>query len=123
MPETNAQPVQEVNSPLRTVTTAVATAAEVIRGGASDALAKVKHAVPATGEYVSHFVYSSFYYLSYGVVFPTLLVTNFIPGCSPIADGLADGATAANDVIAEMKQKAAARKAAKAESQTAPANA
>ena len=112
MTEVNTQPVQEVNSPLKSVTTAMATAAEAVRDGASDAMAKVKEAVPATGEYVSRFVYSSFYYLSYGVVFPTLLVTNFIPGCGPIADGLVDGATAANDVIQEMKEKNAARCAA-----------
>ncbi len=79
--------------------------------------------MPVAGEYVSHFVYSSFYYLSYGVVFPTLLVTYFIPGCSPIANGLVDGATAANDVILEMKEKAAARKAAQSEPQSAPAQA
>jgi hypothetical protein len=103
--------------------TAMATAVEAVRDGASDALAKAKQAVPATGEYVSRFVYSSFYYLSYGVVFPTLLVTNFLPGCGPIATGLVDGATAASDVIVEMKEKAAARKAARAESQTVAAQA
>jgi hypothetical protein len=123
MPEANAQPVQTASAPLRSVATAMATAAEAVRDGASDALAKAKQAVPITGEYVSSFVYSSFYYLSYGVVFPTLLVTNFVPGCGPIANGLVDGANAANDVIDEMKEKAAARKAAKVEVQAAPAQA
>jgi hypothetical protein len=123
MAEANAQTVEVVRSPLRSVTTAMATAAEAVRDGASDAVAKVKQAVPVTGEYVSRFVYSSFYYLSYGVVFPTLLVTNFIPGCGPIADGLVDGATAANDVILEMKEKTAARKAANTEGSAVTAKA
>ena len=123
MAEANAQPVEAARSPLRSVTTAMATVAEAVRDGTSDAMAKVKQAVPVTGEYVSRFVYSSFYYLGYGVVFPTLLVTNFVPGCGPIADGLVDGATAASDVVLEMKEKAAARKAARTEESAVTAKA
>lgn len=123
MAEANAQLTQEASTPLRSVSTAMATAAEAVRDGASDALAKARQAVPATREFVTKSVYSSFYYLSFGVVFPTLLVTNFIPGCGPIANGLADGATAANAVVREMKESAAARKAAKIEGQSAPAHA
>jgi hypothetical protein len=121
MANANARTTPAVKDSMKSVSTAMATAAEAVRDGASDALAKVKQVVPVTGEYVSRFVYSSFYYLSYGVVFPTLLVTNFLPGCSPIANGLVDGAAAANDVLVEMKEKAAAQKAAKVESQAAPA--
>ena len=107
----NAQPAATGSDALKSVATAMATAAESIRDGAGDALARAKQAVPATGEAVSRFVYSSCYYLSYGIVFPTMLVANFIPGCGPVAAGLADGAAAANDVIVEMKQRAADRKA------------
>jgi len=125
MDEGNAQPVQTVEPPveppLRSVATAMATAAEAVRDGASDAVAKAKEVSSATGEYVSRFVYSTSYYLAYGVVFPTLLVTNFLPGCGSIADGLVDGAAAASDVIAERKERAAARKAAKTEVQADPA--
>jgi hypothetical protein len=121
MVDANVQPVQTANDPLKSMATAMATAAEAVRDGASDALAKAKQAVPVTGEYVSRFVYSSFYYVSYGVVFPTLLVTNYLPGCGPIANGLVDGANAANDVIIEMKEKAAARKAEKSGAKAAQA--
>jgi hypothetical protein len=116
----NAQPTQNANDSLKSVATAMATAAEAVRDGASDALAKAKQAMPASGAFVSKFVYSSCYYLSYGVVFPSLLVTNFLPGCGPMANGLVDGAAAAKDVLVEMKDKAAARKAAKAECQVVP---
>lgn len=117
----NSQSAEAANDPLKSVATAMATAAEAVRDGAGDAFARAKQAVPATGEVVSRFVYSSFYYASYGVVFPTMLVANFIPGGGPIAAGLLDGANAANSVIVEMKEKAAARKAAACESQAAPA--
>jgi hypothetical protein len=123
MVQANAQPVEAAKEPLKSLASAMATASEAIRDGASDALARAKQAVPITGEYVSRFVYSSFYYLSYGVVFPTLLVTNFVPGCGPIATGLVDGGAAANYVICEMKEKAAARRAAKQDAQAAPAQA
>ena len=123
MAEANAQLTSEASPRLRSVSTAMATAAEAVRDGAGDALAKAKQAVPATREFVAKFAYSSFYYLSYGVVFPTLLVTNFVPGFGPIADGMVDGARAASDVITEMKESAAARKAARIQGQSAPAHA
>jgi hypothetical protein len=71
----------------------------------------VQHALPATSQFVSRFVYSSCYFVSYGVVFPTMFVASYVPGGAPIASGLLDGANAANDFIADMKEKAAARKA------------
>ena len=120
-PDANAHPVEAPTSPRQTVSTAIAAAAETVRHRTSDALARAKQALPATGESISRFVYSSFYYLSYGVVFPTLFVTSYLPGCGTIAGGLVDGAVAANDVIVGMKEKAAAGKTAKAEGQRAPA--
>jgi hypothetical protein len=121
--DANAHPVDAPSSPLKSVSTAITAAAERVRHRTSDALARAKQALPATGESISRFVYSSFYYLSYGVVFPTLFVTSYLPGCGTIADGLVDGAVAANDVIVDMKEKAAARKTAKGEGQATPAHA
>ena len=119
MSEAISQLDQKETDPLKSVATALATAAEGVRSGAIDALAKAKQTIPVAGKYVSRFVYSGFYYFSYGVVFPTLLGTNFIPGCGSIASGLVDGATAAKDAIVEMKEKSAARRAAKTEAQVA----
>jgi len=121
--EANAHPVEAPVSPLKAVSTAVATAAVAVREGTSDALARAKSALPVAGESVSRFVYSGCYYLSYGVVFPTLFVTSYLPGCGTIADGLVDGASAANDVIVDMKEKSAARQAARAADKPAPAHA
>jgi hypothetical protein len=99
------------SDPLKSVATAMANAAEVFRDGACDAASKVQGAIPATGKFVSRFVYSTCYFASYGVVFPTLFVTNVVPGLAPIATGLADGAMAACDVVGEMKASRAAKKA------------
>src|SRR5215471_17907975 len=46
---------------------------------------------------ISRFVYSTFYYTSYGIVFPTVFVLNVVPGLGPVARGVADGARAAGD--------------------------
>src|SRR5262249_33118776 len=121
--EANAHPVEAPRNTVKAVSTAMATAATAVKERTSDALARAKQALPAAGEYVARFAYSSCYYLSYGVVFPTLLVTNYLPGCGTIADGLVDGATAANDVIVDMKEKSAARKAARSAGQPTPAQA
>jgi hypothetical protein len=98
--------------PLKSVATAMANAAEAVRDGASDAATKVQSALPATGKFISRFVYSTCYFASYGVVFPTLFVANVIPGMSSVANGISDGATAASDVIEDMKAKRASKKTA-----------
>ena len=116
----HTQPESSASDELRKVASAMSTAAQAARDGAGDAIAKAREAGPAAREMVSKFVYSSFYYLSYGVVFPTMLVANFIPGGGPIASGLVDGAAAASEVIGEIKEKSAARKAARAAGQADP---
>jgi len=98
--------------PLKSVATAMASAAEAMRDGASDVAEKVQSAIPATRRFASRFLYSTFYFASYGVVFPTLFVANVVPGLGSISDGLLDGARAAGDVVDEMKAKRAAKKAA-----------
>lgn len=121
MASTKTQPAASANDELKKVATAMTTAAQAARDGAGDAISQAKKAAPAARELVSKFVYSSFYYLSYGVVFPTMLVANFVPGGGPIASGLLDGATAASEVIGDIKEQSAARKAARAAGQAAPA--
>jgi hypothetical protein len=54
---------------------------------------------------ISQFVYSTFYYTSYGNVFPTVFVLNVVPGLGPVARGVADGANAANAAIEERKAR------------------
>ncbi len=97
-------PVEQATNPIKTAATAVASAAEAVCDRASDAAAKTKQALPAAGQFVSRLVYSSCYFVSYGVVFPTLFLANVIPGGGPIAAGLCDGASAAKDSVKEMRK-------------------
>ena len=99
-----ALPVEQATNPIKTAATVMASAAEAVRDRAGDAAAKAKQALPAAGQFVSRLVYSSCYYVSYGVVFPTLFLANVIPGGSPIAAGLSDGANAAKDFVKEMRK-------------------
>jgi len=105
--------VEQPVDPLKSVAAAMANAADAVRDGASDAAARVQKAIPAANEFVGRCVYSSCYFLSYGVVFPTMFVANFVPGMSSVAAGLTDGAAAANDYVHELRSKTCAKKAAK----------
>jgi hypothetical protein len=104
----NGETVQSTNQPLKAVGTAMATAAGAMRDGASDAVAKARQAVPAVGRFVSRAAYSSCYYVSFGVVFPTMLVATVVPGGDVLASGLLDGASAARSAVAGRKGKSAA---------------
>jgi len=104
-----AMPAEQPSDPLKSVATAMSSAAEAMRDGASDAAAKVQQVLPATSEFVSRFVYSSCYFISYGVVFPTLFLAHVIPGGAPVALGLTDGASAACDGVKELRARKAAQ--------------
>jgi len=62
--------------------------------------------------FLSQFVYSSFYFASYAVVFPALFAANIVPGLGAMADGLTDGTYAACDAVRNSKARRAARKVA-----------
>ena len=59
--------------------------------------------MPAIGQFVSRFTYTTFYALSYGVVFPTMLVVRAIPKENCIVHGLTDGSAAARDAVTGLK--------------------
>jgi hypothetical protein len=113
----NAQPA---GSAMNSITTAIGTAGAAVRDGARSATARVQEVLPAAGQHISKFVYTSCYFMSYGVVFPTVFVANFVPGLGPIAAGVNDGASAARDYVHDLQSRAAARKQQRQESQ-APA--
>jgi hypothetical protein len=100
----------ETVDPLKSVADAMSSAADAMRDGAHDAAEKVQQAIPAANKFVSRFMYSSCYFLSYGVVFPTLFVANYVPGAGPLGAGIIDGAVAANDAIKDLKLKRLAAK-------------
>ena len=71
---------------------------------------------------MSKSIYATCYYLSYGVVFPTLLVASVIPMNNPIGHGITDGAAAAKDAVQHLKDRRAAAKAASQDAFEAAAN-
>ena len=77
----------------------------MLRRKARDARAKVDQALPAVNRFVSRFVYTTCYTLSYGVVFPSVLVARTIPKNNPVVHGLIDGAHAAMDMLDEMHKR------------------
>jgi hypothetical protein len=91
------------SDPLKTVADAMDAAVQAVREGAADARETAAKAVPAAGLFLSRFMYTTCYTLSYGVVFPTMFVAKSIPANNPIVLGLKDGARAAIDMVDEMK--------------------
>jgi hypothetical protein len=82
---------------------AMQTAVQAARDGAADARARVAETLPAVTGFISRLVYTTSYTLSYGVVFPTMLVVSVVPKENAIVHGLVDGGRAAKDTVANMR--------------------
>ncbi len=82
----------DASAPLRDAADAMGTAVQSVAQGATEAL-------PALGRFVSRVIYTSSYAVSYGVVFPVMLVVRIIPKDNAMVHGLVDGALAARDSV------------------------
>lgn len=60
--------------PHNSVSGVMETAVEAAREGAADARQAVENALPVVSQFMSRFVYTTCYSLSYGVVFPSVLL-------------------------------------------------
>jgi len=94
--------------PLRSAADAMALALQAAKEGAADAQDKVNEMMPAIGGFLSRLTYTTCYAVSYGVVFPTLLVARAVPKDNAIVNGLVDGARAARDALEGRYQESAA---------------
>jgi hypothetical protein len=101
-----------VDDPLKKVAGAMMTAAEAVRAGAGDAKAAASNVLPAAGRALSKTVYAGCYYLSYGIVFPTMLVAGVFPRNNPVYYGLVDGGRAARDAVHRIHERRTAVRAA-----------
>jgi hypothetical protein len=80
--------------------------AEAVREGASDASEAAAGFIPAIGAMVHKGVYSSFYALTYGVVFGSLVVGSLIPSNNAMGEGVRDGIEAAKRAFKARKEAA-----------------
>jgi hypothetical protein len=89
------------NGPLaRTGTLDIVT--QAARDGASDAREAAARTWAASSVFASRFVYTTFYTLSYGVVFPTTLLAQAVPRNNAAVRGLIEGAQAARQKVDEI---------------------
>jgi hypothetical protein len=93
--------------PLRSAADAMAMALQAAKDGAADAQERVSQMAPAIGGFVSRLTYTTCYAVSYGVVFPALLVARTVPKDNAIVNGLVDGARAARDAILSQQSDSA----------------
>jgi hypothetical protein len=86
--------------------TALSTMTQAAYDGAADAREMANRVWANTGLFLSRFVYTTSYTISYGVVFPATLLARSIPLDNAAVRGLIDGARAAtkkaHEVRAEM---------------------
>jgi hypothetical protein len=80
-------------------------ALQAVQHAVVDAKAGFDKGLPGVKRFVSRFVYTTCYTISYGVVFPSVLVARSIPKDNPIVRGLIDGARGAVDMVHEIKKR------------------
>ena len=91
--------------PLKTVADALDVAVKAAKDGAADAKVTAGTMFPAAGRFLSRFVYTTSYTLSYGVVFPAILIVRSVPANNAVVHGFVDGAKAANDLVVQIKNR------------------
>ena len=95
--------IPSTSDPLQSVGDALDAAVEAAKRGVDDVRATASEALPALGGLLSTLTYRTCYAVSYGVVFPTMLVVRAIPKENAAVHGFVDGARAAMDLLDEMK--------------------
>lgn len=72
------------------------------RDGAADAREAATRTWAAASRFTSRFVYTTCYTVSYGVVFPTMLLAQAVPRNNAAVRGLIDGASAAQRKLDQL---------------------
>src|SRR5262249_13749715 len=87
-------------------TSALGLVSRAVQDGAADARKAADRTWAATSLFVSRFVYTTCYTVSYGVVFPTVLLAHSVPRNNAAVRGLIDGAQAAILKVDELRGQA-----------------
>jgi hypothetical protein len=96
------------SDPLRSAADAMALALQAAKDGAADAQERVSEVLPHVSGFVSRLTYTTCYAVSYGVVFPSLVLARAVPKDNALVSGLVDGARAAHDAMENRLRTAAA---------------
>lgn len=91
--------------PLAGVAQAMANAVEAAKAGMTDAADSARGAVPRVNLFLSRIAYTTSYAVSYGIVFPTVFIGQYVPKNNALVHGLTDGAVAAKEAVAAMNAK------------------
>lgn len=95
-PVMNDEPVREAGNTIQIVTKAA-------KDGAADAKEAAVKLWSNAGLFLCRFVYTTSYTISYGVVFPTVLIARSIPKNNVVVKGLIEGAEAASAKVDEIR--------------------
>ncbi len=102
---TSESVVSSGSDPLKIVADALDTAVQATKDGVEQARATAGDVIPAAGQFLSQAAYKTCYGISFGVVYPTMLLVGLIPKNNAAVNGLIDGAHAAMDSLTEMKSR------------------
>lgn len=97
--------VTSVQDPLKSVADALEAAVQAAKDGAGHAKEAAASLIPESGSLLSKAAYHTCYAISYGLVFPSVLLAQTVPHDNAFVHGLIDGCHAAKDLVAEMKAK------------------
>jgi hypothetical protein len=92
MSETEAHPTSD---PVASAAGTLDLVTQAARRGAADASEAAARTWEVAGRFMNRFVYTTCYTVSYGVVFPTVLLARSIPRNNAAVRGLVEGAQAA----------------------------
>ncbi len=81
----------------------LSTISQAAKDGAADAREMANRVWASTSLFLSRFMYTTSYTISYGVVFPATLIARSVPKDNAAVRGLIDGARAASDKAHQMK--------------------
>jgi hypothetical protein len=94
------------DDPLTALAEAMDAAVEAAKDGAERARATIGDFVPAAGRFLARVVYRASYAVSFGVVYPAVLLANAVPRTNAVVHGLIDGAQAAMGAVQDKKATA-----------------
>jgi hypothetical protein len=96
-------PSASYSEPTLVPSSTIDTMARAARDGAADAREMAERVWSGTSLFLSRFVYTTSYTLSFGVVFPATILARSIPRNNAAVRGLIDGARAATAKVDEIK--------------------